>query len=183
VSLDFSFKINPRWARVPVAGERDCAEISMRVGGRVLTQLLDVTVNEVRDYVRASAVSLGIWLADNWWRLRWEPIPDYRAATAGWRLRHELTSASGGTTWPPLMIYGVGDRVILGPVPIGTDAGGPVEYRPVPVSIIPAHAFEEGVDAFLGSVSATCGRAEDGRALTALVPLHSDYDSLSEGSG
>jgi hypothetical protein len=164
-----SFKINTRWVRAPEAGEQDIAEISMYLGERALTQLLDVSADQVRDFVRASAVSLALWFADNWWRLRWEPIPDYRTLTADWRLRHELTSASGGTTWPPLMIYGVGARVVLAPIPVGSNIGGPVQYLPTLVSLLPGHVYEAGVDTFLQNVIATCAQAQDGRVLTTLV--------------
>jgi hypothetical protein len=169
VNRDNSFKMKTRWARTPLSGEKDVAEIGIYLGDRALTQLLDVTTNQVRDFIRASAVSLGLWFADNWWRLRWEPIPDYRAITADWRLRHELTSAPGGTTWPPLMIYGVGARVVLAPIAVNMETGGLVEYRPVPVSIMPGQVYEEGLDAFFKSVMATCANAQDGLALTALV--------------
>ena len=168
MTQDSSFEIKTRWGSAPKPGEKDLAEISICLGGRALTQLLDVATEEVRDFVRASAVSLATWCADNWWRLRWEPIPA-RAITADWRLRHELTSASGGTTWPPMMIYGVGPRVVLSPISIGTEMGGPVKYAPIIVSIMPGHTYEKGIDEFFKSVIATCARAQDGLALKTLV--------------
>jgi hypothetical protein len=82
VTRDTSFRIKTRWARLPQPGEKDLAEISIHVGQRNLTQLLDMTTDQVRDFIRASAVSFALWCVDNWWRLRWEPIPDYRVSTA-----------------------------------------------------------------------------------------------------
>lgn len=170
MNRDTSFGIDTRWPQAPQERERDVAEISIHVGERVLTQLLDGTADhQLRDFIRASSVSLASWFADNWWRLRWEPIPDYRTITADWRLRHELTSASGGTAWPPLMIYGVGARVVLAPIAGSIETGGPVEYRPVPVSLLSGQAYEDGIDAFFQRVIATCAHAQDGPALTSLV--------------
>jgi hypothetical protein len=169
VNRDSSFRINARWPRSPESGRTDIAEISIVAGERIFTQLIDVASHETRDFVRASAVSLAFWFADNWWRLRWEPIPDYRTITANWRLCHEFTSAPGGITWPPRMIYGVGERVVLAPIAVTVETGGPIEYLPVPVTILPASSYEEGLDAFFQRVIATCAHAQDGPALTSLV--------------
>lgn len=166
---DPGFEIRARWPHPPKPDERDAAEIGILVGRRFLTRVVDVETGEVRDFLRASAVSLAIWWADNWWRLRWEPIRDYRANSADWRLRHELTSAAGGTTWPPAMIYGVGDRVVVAPIYVGMNIGGPFEYPPIGVSILPGPLYEEGVDAFFREVVAGCVRARDGSPLKALV--------------
>jgi hypothetical protein len=169
VNQDSSFRINTRWPRKPRDGGKDIAEIGIVVGERVLTRLLDLPSRQMRDFVRASAVSLALWFADNWWRLRWEPIPDYQKITADWRLRHELTSASGGTTWPPLMIYGVGERIVFAPLAVTGETSGPIEYLQMPVTILPSASYEEGIDAFFQKVIATCAHAQDGSALKSLV--------------
>ena len=171
MNRDMRFKIDATWAQLPKPGKRDVAAISMTLGERVLTRLLEVGANQPRDFVRASAVSLALWLADNWWRLRWEPIPDYQAITADWRLRHELTSASGGTAWPPLMIYRVGARVVVAPISglLETGEPMPVEYLPIPVSLMSGRIFEDGVDRFFSTVTEMCAHVQDGAALAALV--------------
>ena len=123
----------------------------------------------MRDHVRASTVNLAFWLADRWWRLRWEPIGDPRLISPEWRLRHELSSASGDTLLPPFMIYGTGPRVMIAPI-IGSGAAwGPIRYleeRPVTVS---AEDFEIGVDDFFRTVLRVCGNHPDANALDHLV--------------
>ncbi|AEO46704.1 hypothetical protein F11_01170 [Rhodospirillum rubrum F11] len=64
-----------------------------------------------------------------------------------------------------MMIYGVGDRVVIAPIAMGSKAGDRVDYHPIPVSLVPATAFEDGVDAFFDAVTTTCARAQDGASL------------------
>lgn len=98
-----NFKISAQWPLHAGAGERDVAHIRLRAHGETLSRLLDLEAKEEREYFRTSAVSLAFWFADNWWRLRYECLRDGRFPDADWRMRHELTSVSGGTRWPPLM--------------------------------------------------------------------------------
>ncbi|HUF09983.1 MAG TPA: hypothetical protein VMO47_11720 [Rhodothermales bacterium] len=56
--------------------EATWAEISLIVDGVVLTELQDTRARTVRSGVRASAYHFAYWLAENWWRLRWEPEND-----------------------------------------------------------------------------------------------------------
>ncbi|WP_315764624.1 MULTISPECIES: hypothetical protein [unclassified Bradyrhizobium] len=162
------FQIEALWEKQPEASAVDLAKITIIVGARSVTRLVDSSTNETRDYVRASAVSLAIWFADNWWRLRWEPIET--KSNVSWRLRHEITSASGGVTWPPLMIYGVGERVVVAPISTALEIGsGPVEFRAIPVSILPAKAYEAGVNNFFDNVLKSCEGARDWEPLNNLV--------------
>ena len=169
MTKDHEFRVSAKWPEPPQVDERDVAEISILCGERALTRLLDREDKLVRDYVRASAVSLALWFADNWWRLRWEPIPEMQGVIAQWRLRHELTSASGGTCWPPLMIYGTGTRIVISPIAGAVQMAGPMEHLPAEVSVVSAPAFEEGIDAFLACVTEACAHAHDGAALIDLV--------------
>jgi hypothetical protein len=140
------------------------------VGDHVLTQLADVRTGALRDHLRASAVTLGLWFADNWWRLRWESLPDGRRPSADWRLRHELTSAPGGTVWPPLMIYGTGARVVLSPVFGANLSNGPVRYLDLNVvHALDGDDYEAGLDAFFEIVLDACSRAQDGAGLRSLI--------------
>jgi len=164
------FHIDADWPKAPAAGARDAARLSLLVGDHVLTQLADVRTGALRDHLRASAVTLAIWLADNWWRLRWESLPDGRRPSADWRLRHELTSAPGGTIWPPLMIYGTGARVVLSPVFGANQSNGPVRYLDLNVvHVLEGRDYEAGLDAFFEAVMGACAHAQDGAALKALV--------------
>ena len=102
--IDTAFRIDARRPRPPAEDERDMAHLSLFLDDQVVTRLAIIDRHEVRDHFRASAVTLALWLTDHWWRLRRETLKDQRRPSADWRLRHELTSAPGGTLWPPLMI-------------------------------------------------------------------------------
>ena len=151
-----SLRIDIEWPQEVRHAERDVADIKMSVRDRVFSRLFDENENRGRDYFRASAIHLGFWFADNWWRLRWEPIGDPRYVSPDWRLRHELSSASGDTILPPFMIYGVGPRVIIAPTLGERAAWGPIRYleeRPLTVT---GEEFERGVDSLFESVLRFC---------------------------
>ena len=167
---DASFQIRADWPKAPKKGVRDVAHLSILVGDNVLTKLAEVEAGTVRDYVRSSAVTLSLWLADNWWRLRWESIHDNRRPSADWRLRHELTSAPGGTIWPPIMIYGTGERVVIAPSFGMNISTGPIRFLDVStVTTVPGNAYEAGLDDFFGVVLQACVQAQDAPALATVV--------------
>ena len=167
---DTAFRIDARWPCPPAENERDAAHLSLRLGDQVVTRLAIIDRHEVRDYFRASAVTLALWLTDHWWRLRWETLKDQRRPSADWRLRHELTSAPGGTLWPPFMMYGTGERVVTGPTFGSTAHAGPIRYLdPDIVRSVPGDAYEAGLDRFFDAVLQVCARAQDGVNLSHLL--------------
>jgi hypothetical protein len=170
LSSDTPFSVSASWPTPPGPGERDLAHISISAGDSMFTRLADVETNANRDYVRASAVSLALWFADNWWRLRWESLRDARTPSADWRLHHELTSGPGGTMWPPLMIYGTGARVVLSP-PFGSAVStGPLRFIEVShVCPVDGKVFEDGLDKFFFFVVDLCSEAQDGPVLRNLL--------------
>lgn len=163
------FEIDANWPANVADDAVDIAEISIRAGDEVLTRLADFTDNTNRDFFRASAMSLALWVADNWWRLRHEPIDDPQMPSVDWRLRHELSSAPGGTLWPPLMIYSVGERVVLSPISRRRSVLGPLQYLDHRVRVIGGSQFEHGIDNFFNLVRDNCARAADAQALEVLV--------------
>jgi len=162
------FEIDASW---PDAQSRadDVAEISIRLGDDVLTRIADLAANTNRDFVRASAVSLGLWFADNWWRLRCEPIDDANLPSVDWRLRHELSAASGGTQWPPMMIYSGGERVTFAPSINRQPSIGQLRFLETRVRTIQASQFELGVDDFFTLVLDNCANSNDAPVLGTLV--------------
>lgn len=169
------FELTATWPVPPEADGRDVAEIRLRADGDVLTRVTDFERKEDRDFVRSSAVSLSFWLADNWWRLRYESLPDGSPPSVNWRMRHELTSASGGTLWPPLMIHSTGERVILTPAYARPVEIGALRYTLPEMKSIAGEAFESGVDKFFQQVVETCATALDGSSLVALIgDLHKE---------
>lgn len=163
--LEFS----ARWPSPPRGGERDVAELRLDAAGETLTRVSDFNRGEERNYVRASAVSLALWLADNFWRLRYESLPDGYTPSVNWRLRHEMTSASGGTVWPPIMIQSTGERVLLGPAFGKVVEFGSVRYALPGVVTVSGSEFEQGVWRFFDQVVDNCSLSTDGPALEDLV--------------
>ena len=150
-------------------GSDDAAKISLRVGERVISRIADTEKQTVRDYFRASSTGLALWLADNWWRLRWETISDFRFPSVDWRLRHELNSASGGSLWPPVMIFSVGDRIAFAPSIGKNIVGGPQSYFDFKVGMVAAHEYVPELDRFFEDVLCNCAMTMDGKALAILL--------------
>ena len=147
----------------------DVAEISLRVGGCVISRIADTEKGTVRDFFRASSTGLALWLADNWWRLRWETISDSRLPSVDWRLRHELNSASGGALWPPAMIFSVGDRIAFAPSVGKKVVDGPQSYFGFKIGMVAAGEYERELDSFFEAVLEHCAMTEDGNALNILL--------------
>ncbi len=164
-----SFELTARWSSAPTPEARDVAELRLRAAGETLTRVSDFDRKEERDFVRGSAVSLALWLADNFWRLRYESLPDGHAPSSNWRLRHEMTSATGGTLWPPVMIHSTGERVLLAPVFSRPVDIGAIRYVLPGMVTVTGPAFVKGLDGFFDQVVETCARAVDGAALQELV--------------
>lgn len=161
-SKSFSFAAN--W---PTAG--DVAEISIRLGESVISRIADTQKGTNRDFFRASSTGLALWLADNWWRLRWETVHDARLPSVEWRLRHELNSASGGALWPPVMIFSVGDRIAFAPSVGKNMADGPQAYFDFKIGMVAASDYELELDGFFAAVLAQCANSVDGKALDILL--------------
>lgn len=159
------FKFSAVWPK----GSDDVAEISLHVGDRVISRIADTEKRTVRDYFRASSTSLALWLADNWWRLRWETISDFRFPSVDWRLRHELNSASGGALWPPVMLFSVGDRIAFAPSVGKNIVGGPQSYFDFKVGMVAASEYELELDRLFEAVIGNCAKTVDGKALKALL--------------
>lgn len=146
----------------------DLARVRLRLGDRSLSQFHEVDTDRVRDWVTTSPVALALWFADNWWRLRWEPIRGGRP-TPDWRLRHELSSASSSRLWPPLMIYGAGERMVFGPAAGAPLETGPLRYIDPPVSVCAASEYEAGLDLFFDQARSDASGAADASALASML--------------
>ena len=159
------FKFSAAWPK----GSDDVAEISLHVGDRVISRIADTEKGTVRDFFRASSTGLAFWLADNWWRLRWETISDSRLPSVDWRLRHELNSASGGALWPPVMIFSVGDRISFAPSVGKKVVDGPQSYFQFKIGMVAADEYERELDSFFEAVLKHCAMTVDGKALNILL--------------
>lgn len=168
-----TFIVDARWPKMPADGLRDVAEIRIAADRELLTRFLDLEKGGQRDHFRASAVSLAFWLADNWWRLRYESL-DGSTPSVNWRLRHELSSASGGTFWPSLMIHSSGENVQLTPAFSRHLETSPLRYLAPDTTSVSGRAFENGIDRFFDQVRETCASALDGAAIAELIATLQD---------
>lgn len=128
------------------------AQIQIRVGDECATHVEDVLAKTVRPFIRASAHTLAVWLAANWWRLRWEPEPATQDATTDWLLSHNLAGAGEGYVWPSLLLASDGFSVTARAEPSRRTQLGPVHYLSRFQSAMSASDFEDGVDRFLEAV-------------------------------
>lgn len=165
MTISSYFRFSATWPKF----NDDVAEISLRVGDRVISRIADTEKGTVRDFFRASSTGLAFWLADNWWRLRWETIMDSRFPSVDWRLRHELNSANGGALWPPLMIFSVGDRIAFAPSVGKNVVDGPQSYFEFKIGMVAAAEYERELDCFFEAVLEHCATTVDGNALNILL--------------
>jgi hypothetical protein len=124
-------------------------ELEIRWGDLVLTELEDLFAATVRPAARVSILHLGIWLASNWWRLRWESLP--AAPDPNWRMAHEIAGAGGGFAWPTLQFAADGQTVNLS-LRDTLQAGQPVRYLRRAEGVISASTFERAVDQLMAQL-------------------------------
>ncbi len=88
------FSIEPFWMQdqnIRFPEEAGLADIRITVAEHLATELEDLTEDRIRNCVRAAADTLAIWVAANWWRLRWEPADD----SIPGQMSHRLGAAGG----------------------------------------------------------------------------------------
>jgi hypothetical protein len=129
------------------------ADIGLAVGEEWLTRLEDQEASTVGNHLRACAHRLAIWLAANWWRLRWEPETQNSWKDADWRIAHSLASAGGGYVWPNIIFASDGASMAV----VSRPRKKPAPYEPIHYlnqveTHITAMEFERKVDAFMASI-------------------------------
>lgn len=134
----------------------DVAEIAIRAGDHSVTRLFRPGNVAASDFLQAPPQQLAEWLIENWWRLRWEPIPARVASIEGidpsWRLAHDLRSIGSEYAWPRTIIWGQDSRVGIRAEPAPIGAVEPVRFVADVSVFVPAGEFEQGVDSFLEAV-------------------------------
>ena len=130
--------------------------IRIQFGQEALTRLVRPSQAPEDEYLDAPPQELALWLVQNWWRLRHEPVPaedlGIDRLPAEWRVAHDFRSIDGGYRWPTAIIWGGDDFVYATaePDPIGITA--PVQYLTSVHGIsVSAAEFESGVDRFLNT--------------------------------
>ena len=144
------------------------ARIAIGAGKTVFTRLLRHGANASEDHLKAPPGQLAFWIVDNWWRLVSECVPSF-GPTAEWRLAHDV-SGIGGYAWPRLAIWGEGNRIGLSSKSDPPGVVGPVRYLTDALIYVPAAAFENEAELFLGRVAdESSGLASDWAALRAQI--------------
>ncbi len=145
----FEIRFAPREGAAQDPIERAAeADLSLFVGDICLTEIEDRLARTVRPTLRASAYRLAYWLAENWWRLRWEPERD----DLDWRMSHCLAAAGGGYVWPALSLVGDGENLILRMRPSAVTPIENIRYLVKDDVQIPVEVFVAGIDSFVDAV-------------------------------
>ena len=138
----------------------DVRQVGIQWNGEFLTRLFRVSTNCEDTYLHAPPADLAFWILDNWWRIFHEPEPAGEV-TAEWRLAHEMSSIGGGYAWPPIRIWGEGDRVGIRTQPQVLDSPGPVTFAADQLCWIPSAEVESSFDSFLEHIRALATDAGD----------------------
>lgn len=102
-----------------------------------------------------SAYPLALWLASNWWRLRWEPT--VAPLSSDWRMSHEMPAAGFGYLWPALRFESDGENVLITCTPSPDTSTEPVRFLSHFSVAIPGRAFEHAIERFINTVIARLG--------------------------
>lgn len=147
-----SFLITPKWladfSDDPLE-RANRAELTILVDGICSTEVADSLNNEIRTAVRLSPLYLSEWLANNWWRLRWEPeIPGtpHPETRLDWEMSHNMASIGGGYIWPPMTFSSRGDTVSVQSRPTGSTPSETIRYERRFDREILASDFEKEID-------------------------------------
>jgi hypothetical protein len=115
-----------------------------------LTLAEDRDAGAVRRSVNLSAYDLALWLATNWWRLRWEP----ERTGMDWAMSHRTAAVGGGYVWPNITLVGDGEQIMVQTRPTAGASWEPIRYLENCDATIGAAEFETGIDAFVEEVLA-----------------------------
>jgi len=126
------------------------AELKLRLGDFVITEVEDLVAQTLRDQVFVSAYPLALFMAENWWRLRWEPATG--RVNAAWRLRHCLSAVGDGYSWPNLEFASDGEAIHVQMWPSSSSDVAQVRYVVTRDGWISADEFERSVDQMLDAV-------------------------------
>ncbi len=88
------------------------AQLAIHLDGICLTRNEDVWSRTVRDTALVSTYPLAMWFASSWWRLNFEPLPQFGIKPSlDWRMAHELGAANHGFVWPRILFSPDGEAI------------------------------------------------------------------------
>lgn len=127
------------------------AELKLRLGDFVITEVEDLLAQTLRDQIFVSAYPLALFMAENWWRLRWEPTTG--RVNAAWRLRHCLSAVGDGYSWPNLEFASDGETIHARMSASSASDVAQIRYVASMAEWISADEFERSVDQLLDAVT------------------------------
>ena len=125
-------------------------QLELRCGERFLTLLEDRIARTNRTFANLSAYDLAVWLASNWWRLRWEP----ERKDTDWLMSHSLAAIGNGYIWPNVTVLSDGEQIQVQTRPTSGRRWEPVRYLENWDCVLSVGEFELAIDAFVESVLA-----------------------------
>lgn len=102
--------------------------IEIHVAGRCITTVYDRRTGGTRSGVYGPAMLVAEWMVRNFWFLLYECAPTDERRGRGWRRRHSLAGARGGTSLPDLMLFRDEQLVVADWVASSDDEGQPVRF-------------------------------------------------------
>jgi len=143
------------------------AMVQINLADGVVTRNQDDWAHTVQDDVRLSAYPLALWLAQSWWRLRYESLPIRDIPSLSWRMAHEMAAVGYGYVWPNIVFLSEGEQVHALSVQSASGDKEPVRYLSDLYAAIDGAAFEREIDGFIRSTIARLNAMG-----TADTPLH-----------
>ena len=137
--------------------EEDSAEgltfsaLKVCLGDCTITEVEDLLAQTLRDEIFVSAYPLARFMAENWWRLRWEPAT--ARVDAAWRLRHCLAAVGDGYSWPNLELASDGETIHARMSAGSASDVAQIRYVSSMAQGIAADEFERSVDQLLDTVT------------------------------
>jgi hypothetical protein len=116
------------------------ADMRICLGEKAVTELEDDRSRTLRRGMYVSAYPLALFLATNWWRLRWEPKPVQE--DPAWRMRHCLPAIGEGYVWPDLTFASDGEMMLVAVRSTEKSRTSPVRYIADFTGWVPAASFE-----------------------------------------
>jgi hypothetical protein len=126
------------------------SQLELRGGDRSLTLVEDRLAKSNRTFVNLSAYDLALWLANNWWRLCWEP----ERQNSDWRMTHSFSGIGGGYVWPDVTLLSDGDQISVQARRTSAKPWEPIRYLESGDWFLSVAEFERTVDSFIESVLA-----------------------------
>lgn len=148
--MNTKFNIQPEWLKSDdndALLARTFARLEIRSGENLLTQLEDINEQKTRPGPYVFIYELAEWIADNWWRLRWEP--DSGNNSTDWELSHRMSAIGGGSIWPDIAIKSEGDFILIESRQTSIKKEATIRYLNDLDLLLPARDYEAAIDDLL----------------------------------